>query len=148
MRAKDIRLAMRAVLSEFEVAHAAISRFHFSIIDDPTILLTFPFDRSDIRTCARRLEITYFLRMFAVFEGGLRDIWQRALGKTTQPRAHDLLDAIAARLHIRGPTLLHAHAVRDYRNAVIHNARQTPSIPLPQCHDILATYLSEIPSTW
>ena len=148
MRVKDIRQALQSVVVEYRVATAAVDQLHFSIVDDPTRLRRFAFDRAAIRGCARRLEITYLLRMFAVFEGGLRSVWLNAIAKTTEPPMEHLLDALAARLHVRVDTLDQAHAVRDYRNDLIHEGLQIARIPLATCQRHLEQFLSEIPLQW
>ncbi len=119
---------IRAVEREYATARLAVERLDQHTRDDPTVL------RGDIRfrdigTVAAHLEGTYLLRLFAEFETALRHYLRRF--RIRLPRnAIDLINKVRDRAHIPNDTALKVHAVRDYRNTLIHDDQQ-PAIPVP-----------------
>jgi hypothetical protein len=97
-----------------------------------------------------RLEATYFVRLFAVFEAGLLVAWRSALNRDTQPPMRDLLDGIASARGIPHPPLAAAHLVRVYRNTLVHEHEDAPgpAITFEGGHRHLRTYLSYLPPDW
>ena len=75
--------------------------------------------RQDLQTAAGRLEETYAVRAFALFEAALRGFWTATV-RPTEPVVSVLIDRIATRCGIPDPVRVDAHGVREFRNAVIH----------------------------
>jgi hypothetical protein len=96
----------------------------------------------------RNLQATYFLRIFAVFEQALRDIWAKNLRRKTRPATEQLIDRIAARLHIYQDVVDKVHKAREYRNGLIHEESETVSVSLDQARSCLCQYVSYIPNHW
>src|SRR5205809_1040402 len=87
----------------------------------------------DLEVSVDNLPITYFLRLFAEFEGILRDYWVNGRGRSTSPRMMDLMNSIAAYCFIGNDDLADAHEVREYRNHVIHQHLQDPRFDFQTC---------------
>lgn len=74
----------------------------------------------DAASCLANLDATYMIRMFAVFEEGLRLVWDSVFGRRSQPPVSHLLKACAARLNMPTGVYRAADAARDHRNALVH----------------------------
>ncbi len=96
---------------------------------------------------ARNLEITYILRLFSEFEGILRDYWH-AIGRKTKPQIGPLMNRVAAMRGIAAPDLASAHAVREFRNDVIHENLRTIRLPFPECARNLGMFIRWLPMNW
>src|SRR6185437_4681459 len=72
----------------------------------------------EIRRTAESLDRTFVMRLFAEFEGILLDYWEHGLGRSTEPKAADLINGIAAScpLPISDDHRDNVHHVRRYRN--------------------------------
>lgn len=102
----------------------------------------------DLQTCDGNLEITYLLRLFAEFEGILRDYWAKGRRRSTTPPMIDLMNGIAAYRFINDEDLRDAHEVREYRNSVVHEHLQDSRFAFQVCHSRLARFLRWLPLTW
>lgn len=139
---------IKAVVREHLVAEVGLS-----LIDEATRAgkkpLPDPLKVSDLNKTRGHLEGTYLIRLFAVFESGLRDAWLNAFRRNTRPKTEDLLNAIAAIRRIPKEQLDHAHRVRRYRNAVVHEGNEMAEpISLEQAKSYLSQYFSWLPLTW
>ncbi len=101
-----------------------------------------------MEVCHEHLQITYMLRLFAEFEGVLRDYWLRARGRTTAPTMTNLMDSIAAYCFINADDVQDAHEVREYRNEVIHQHLPDPRFDLQTCRSRLAKFVRWLPQKW
>ena len=104
---------------------------------------------SDVRRASEHLEGTYLVRLFAEFETILRLYWSAVRGTSPPNRTRDLLDGIAAHRRIPSNQIANAHAVREYRNALVHQSdAETTLIPISTARAILCRFLSFLPPTW
>src|SRR5206468_600117 len=117
---KQVILAIDHVQAEHRVAAWAVARSQHDAEVDPTILHLPRIELAEIRRCSLELEASYFVRLFAVFESNLREIWEQAMGRDTHPPARDLLDGCTARQAVPADILERAHQVRNYRNFLVH----------------------------
>ncbi len=78
-------------------------------------MATYELRPADFRRFQLNLEATYLIRLFAEFESALRDAW-KSVGRDTQSRTFDLLDALASRSRVPEDVRREAHRVREYRN--------------------------------
>ena len=101
-----------------------------------------------LQRAASNLEITYLVRLFADFEGILRDYWENGMGRTTEPPMQQLLDAIAADRTMNAADLAAAHAIREFRNDVIHESLRLRRYTFAFCVRCLGSYLRWLPQTW
>lgn len=97
----------------------------------------------DVRDCHDDLEATYLIRLFAEFEITLRDYWERKV-RQTKPTAKYLLESLGGRLFIQYDTLQRAHAVREYRNSIVHGGNAV-SVTLSEARSYLCAYMSNLP---
>ena len=94
-----------------------------------------------------RLEGTYVIRLFAEFETGLRLFW--ATIRETEPPTQHLLDGIAARRAIPPERLANAHAVREYRNSLVHERdEEVAPISIAEAQGYLCRFFAFLPPTW
>lgn len=113
---------------------------------DPTVLGR-EIDLRHIVRASVRLEGTYVIRLFAEFETGLRLYW--ATIRQTEPPTQHLLDGIAARRAIPPERLASVHAVREYRNSLVHQRGEEVapiSIAVTQGH--LCRFFAFLPPIW
>jgi hypothetical protein len=101
-----------------------------------------------LELCVKNLQITYLARLFAEFEGVLRDYWCNGCHKRTRPAMETLMDRLAAYRTVHSDDLHDAHEVRDYRNDVIHHHLQDPRFDLLECQSRLARYVRWLPLKW
>ena len=116
---------------------------------DPAFLAAHELRSRDARNLRAHLEGTYVIRLCAEFEAGLRDAWQNAFGRPTQPPLRDLLAAVAARRLVPQDALDRADEVREYRNVLVHEgAPDVAAIPIADVRRHLCRFFSRLPSRW
>jgi hypothetical protein len=85
--------------------------------------------------------------LFAEFETGLRLYW--ATIRETEPPTQHLLDGIAARCDIPPGRLAGAHAVREYRNSLVHERdEEMAPISIAEARGHLCRFFAFMPPTW
>jgi hypothetical protein len=150
MRKRDEWITrIKLVEQEWEIATLAVARLDDSAREDPTILPASAKPK-DVRRTASTLAATYFVRLFAVFEAGLRRYWSDGLQRDTQPPARDLLDGIASAREIDHPVLEPAHRVREFRNTLVHEQDEKPEeeFTLGEARRHLTRFFSYLPPDW
>lgn len=110
---------IKLVETEFDTVALAVERLAERARADPSVLPT-DLQPKDVTRAAASLAPTYFVRLFAVFEAGLRQFWRDELNRDTQPPMRDLLDGVASACNVDHPFLAAAHRVREFRNALVH----------------------------
>jgi hypothetical protein len=139
-----------AVFNQLGAARFSLHQAISAVSRDPTRLpdgLT-PIHLQD---CADNLEVTYLTRLFAEFEGVLREFYWSAIRPGRRPRwtpIEIMMDRIAARLYIPYAELQRAHEVRAYRNDVIHDRLRTPRLAFQDCRSRLGKYIYYLPTRW
>jgi hypothetical protein len=139
---------LKAVELEYLAIRRATDRFKEQARRDPTIL------KKDLRyrnidLASDNLESTYLIRLFAEFETGLMSYWARASRRSTNPRTRDLLERIAAKQGIPDEQRENAHAVREYRNSLLHErGEEAEPVPIDQAGGYLRRFFSFLPSQW
>ncbi len=104
---------------------------------------------SQVYAAQRNLEVTYLIRLYAVFEAGLRDAWQHCFFRRSRPKAEDLVNAIGAYRSIGAGELAKVHSVRLYRNSVVHEgAENVARVSLDSARASLCRFFSWLPLTW
>ena len=137
---------VKDVEREFQVVSLAMGRLMEETHEDP-IVIGRQLKGRDIERAFRNLEGTYFIRMFAEFEAGLRLFW--ASGNQSQPRTQDLLNGVGARRRIPDDLIKHVHGIRGYRNSLVHRAGgDVVSIPIPFARSHLCRFLAFLPLEW
>ena len=101
----------------------------------------------DVVNAANDLEGTYLIRLFAEFETGLRLCSETR--RSTNPPAKDLLDSIVALCDISEEHRDNAHAVREYRNSLVHEREEElPPISIAEARSYLCCFFSKLPNEW
>lgn len=144
---KDIVTRITAVEREHRVAQFAIASLLQRSAADPTILADQNLSNADARSCRENIEKTYFVRIFAVFEEGLRDIRKTLYGKRGAIMTYDLVQQCASRQRVPHDQLRKAHAVREYRNAIVHGGAAAP-VPLSLANTWLCLFFNRMPREW
>jgi hypothetical protein len=101
-----------------------------------------------LRRCGENLQITFLLRLFSEFEAILRDYWSSGLHRGTNPDMQPLMESIARRRGMSDDDLAAAHAIRHYRNDVIHESLRDARFQFPECLRALGRYLRWLPMDW
>ena len=111
---------------------------------DPLVLGD-DFEVQDLVRSVENLEGTYLVRMFSEFETGLRAFWDATRHKESPSRTQDLINGISAQRQISDPQCRAVHAVREYRNLLVHERDEdrTP-ITLTLSRRSLCIFLSHL----
>lgn len=144
----ELMFDIKGVEREYSAMRLASDRLLTAVTSDPTVLVDELTPR-DIRHAAERLEATYVIRLFAVYEAGLRQFWSIARGPVSPSRTRDLLDGVAATRSIPYQQRIDAHAVREFRNTLVHvRDEAAAAIPICDARRILCRFLSHLPPHW
>jgi hypothetical protein len=137
---------IKAVEREYASTRLATDRLLKEARRDPTVL-TGELKVRNIVDASEHLEGTYIIRLFAEFETGLRLFWKTI--RDTEPSTQDLVNGIAARRGIPQERVASAHAVRVYRNALIHEREEeVEPIPIAEVRGHLCRFFAFLPPTW
>jgi hypothetical protein len=138
---------IKAVEREHSTTRLATDRLLEAARRDPTVLRRI-LEPRDISEASANLEATYLIRLFAVFESGLRQFWQ-AVRPHRRPRTEHLLDGVASARGIPSELLVNAHAVRAYRNTLVHEqAEDVHSLTITAARRYLCQFFSRLPPEW
>ena len=140
---------IKLVEQEFDLVALAVELLSEQVRADPTVLPK-GFQPKDVSRAAGSLSPTYFVRLFAVFEAGLRQFWRDALERDTLPPMRDLLDGVASACNIDHPFLAAAHRVREYRNSLVHESDEEPDeeFTIGEARRHLTRFFSYLPPDW
>jgi hypothetical protein len=140
---------IRAVIRESDAAAYAIELLDEQLLRDPSSLASRGLEHRDADHVKANREGTYLIRAFAVFENGLRDAWENAEYKATNPRMADLLVAFASRAKMPMDRLADAQRVRAYRNSIVHDkTERAEPVSLVEAARFLCRYFSFLPPDW
>ncbi|MCU0876061.1 MAG: hypothetical protein MUE50_27375 [Pirellulaceae bacterium] len=150
MRRRDQWLQwIRSVEREGELIAVALVVLEDRLRQDPSVLRQHGLERADFSAGMLNREGTYVIRVYAEFESGLREAWERAFGETTHPKAVDLLHAFASRCRVPPQRLGDVDRVRIFRNHLVHAYDEaTEKIPLSHVRRYLCRFLSHLPEDW
>jgi hypothetical protein len=140
---------IKLVEQDYDIAALAIELLIEHARTDPTILPK-GIKPKDVTQVPRSLTETYFIRMFAVFEAGVRQFWRDDLERTTLPPARDLLDGVASACSIDHQYLEAAHRVREFRNTLVHEQDDEPEeeFTIGEARRHLTRFFSYLPPDW
>lgn len=137
---------IKAVEREYEAMRRAADRFLNEARRDPTIL------RGDLRArdaqeASDRLEGTYIVRLSAEFETGLRLFWVTV--RSTRCATAHLVNSIAGMRGVPDTVRDRVHAVREYRNALVHEREGSGGpVPIRAARSRLCTFFDRLPVKW
>jgi hypothetical protein len=137
---------IKSIERDYSATRLALDRLLAEARRDPVILAR-KLKVRDVAEASGRLEGTYLIRLFAEFETGLRRYWTTI--RETEPPAQHLLDGIAARRDIPPARLADAHAVREYRNALVHERDEgVAPMSIAESRGRLCRFFAFLPPTW
>jgi hypothetical protein len=141
----------RRVREEFYAAGFAANHILTQWNEDPRVIekaRQAQITDSELKRCKDNLEITYALRLFAEFEGVLRDYWNMGIKKKSRPDMQPLMESIARRRGMIDDDLYAADEIREFRNKIIHENLRSPRFDFPQCVRALGKYIAWLPQQW
>jgi len=137
---------IKSVEREYLAIRQAAGRFQHAARVDPTILID-NLRHADIVDASQNLEGTYLIRLFAVFETGVRQYWETR--RKAKPKTVDLLNGVAARCRIPDVHRVDAHLVRDYRNSLVHEREDgIKALPIADARRYLCRFFGHLPPQW
>ena len=138
---------IKFVEKEYNALRFAADRLLAQARGDASILKT-AVEMGHIANASERLEGTYIIRLFAEFETGLKAFLRST--KTKIPgKAEKLLDRVASKVRMLDELLGNAHAVREYRNHLVHDREETITpIAIRKATSHLCTFFGRLPATW
>jgi hypothetical protein len=147
---QEVFADIRGAEDEYRAAVLALDRLQSEVTHDVTTLAAADVAPRDIVACARNLERTYVIRVYASFEAALRDYWQSPRGcrRSTEPPAGRLIQSIAARRRVDAATVQRANEVREYRNDLVHGGSPALRLTLQECRSFLCRFVSYLPVEW
>lgn len=137
---------IKDVEREYSVIRVAASRLLDAAPHDSSIFQG-ELRLRDLKQAVANLSGTFVIRLFAEFESGLRTYWLAV--RATYPPTRDLLVGVAARRGIPPDDLDEAQAVREYRNALVHEREdETEPISLATARSRLCKFFARLPDEW
>lgn len=140
---------IRDVEQEGVVADIALESLRGELNRDSAFLTKQGLNRANFNDCTEYREATYAIRMFAVFENGLREARRAIQGHPTRAPVVALLNWFASRCAIESDLLVAAHTVRVLRNFHVHDGSELhEAVTLEQCRRHLCRFFSKLPESW
>lgn len=140
---------IRDVEQESLVAEIALDALLDLLSRDSAHLTKRGLNRANFNDCGEYREPTYAIRMFAVFENGLREARRAIRGHTSRAPVAALLEWFSSRCAIESDLLDAAHTVRILRNFHVHDESESQEpMSLEQCRRHLCRFFSKLPETW
>ncbi len=138
---------IKAVEREYWSVRRAVDRLAADVTRDPKALGDGPRPR-DLRSADENLEGTYFVRMFAEFEAGVRSFW-RTIKPRARTQAEVLVDRVGDKCKIPADVIRLAHSSRKYRNMLLHDREEEAEhVTISAAQRCLQNYLSRLPNAW
>lgn len=147
MNRADAFYRLEFVAREHSAAVVSIAAFRTALSQSPAILARSGLEQSDFTRLSSNLEFTFLIRLFARFEGVLRDYWHTRI-RRSNPATEVLILRIADRLAIPAGWVDDVHHVREIRNDIIHQDIFANMIGIGDAKSRLARYLSRFPIHW
>ena len=140
---------MKSVEREYEVAEVALAALEEALVEHSGLLTAQGLTVVDLRQYRRKLHDTYFIRLFAEFETGLRDYWKNGLARHPETRIVDVITSVGARHRIPDALRINVHSARQYRNRLIHeeDAEGEP-VTLAEARRYLGKFFGRLPDNW
>lgn len=141
---------LRSVRNEFDASRTAIAHI-LSHWNTPEIIEAFSgVPRKNFEQASQYLEVTYFVRLFAEFEGILKDHLATnhpAVSVVHDPKVDWLISRARRSEGLRIDPTLHQriNEVRAYRNAIAHSAAPAAVVTFQQALSTLNKFLDKLP---
>ncbi len=106
-------------------------------------------DAADLRAFKSNLLDTYFIRLFAEFETGIKDNWKNGLKEDPRTRIMDVIDSLASSRRVLDSVRLNVHAARKWRNRPVHeDDRDATQVELSSARSSFGKFLGFLPDDW
>ncbi|HVS69660.1 MAG TPA: hypothetical protein VHQ47_00225 [Phycisphaerae bacterium] len=150
MRLKDILKQFDGITGEYRVCRIAVERLYHQFQQDPSSVPRSQIRVPELPRTLRRLENTFLVHIFALFEAALRELWANAFHRTTDPPVRVLIDVVGAATKFLPSNFIDpVHQVRELRNAIVHlNLPAPPPYTFSEAAHDLRAYLSLMPRQW
>jgi hypothetical protein len=140
---------MKAVEREYQVAELAREALEDALTRHSGLLTAGGLTAVDLRTYRNKLQDTYFIRLFAEFETGLKDYWKNGLNEDPRTRIMDVIDSVTARHRITDAWRINVHAARQYRNHLIHEEdAKAETVTVTAARSDLGKFFGRLPENW
>jgi len=140
---------MKSVEREHLVAEKARAALEEALAHHSGLLTSSNLTIADLRTFRTKLHDTYFIRLFAEFETGLRDYWKNGLGRKPQTRITDVIESLASKHTVLDVVRLKVQAARKWRNRLIHEEdAEGDAVALPEARSYFGKFLGYLPENW
>ncbi len=143
--------SLRRLRDELEAGKFAAAHVVWAWDGDPTLSIAatkVDVTRAEVQRFSNNLEFTFIIRLFSEFEAVLREYWLNGLGRPTTPPIFDLIDSVGRRIGISAVDLAAAHAVREFRNKVVHESLREGGLDFTKCLGNLGRFARWLPSRW
>ena len=153
MPSDEFDLVVRVKLVEREFAALRFTTEYASrAILEGGIELEAGLQRLDITRATERLEGTYIIRLFSEFEVVLKTFLRERKIQKLPRDAKPLIDRVASYIKFAGSILDNAHAVRLYRNKLVHDFAHgmldDQGMTIRSATSHLCTFLSRSVARW
>lgn len=140
---------MRAVEREFDVAVMAGDALDEALQHNTALLTTAGLHLADFKSLRATLEATFIIRLFAEFETGIRDYWNKGLHRSPRARIRDIVESLASRRRILDAIKINVHAVRRYRNRLVHEEdADADLVSIEEARGSLCRFFGYLPGDW
>jgi hypothetical protein len=141
---------MRGIERQDLAAAAAVDLLQETLSADPSFGANAGWKQSDARILSDELDKTFLVRLYALFESGLRDYWKSERKKNTRPIMKDLLTSAAANSAISQAWLNAAIEVQLFRNRIVHedDGRASNDLTIQAATSALCRFFSKLPLHW
>jgi len=140
---------IKAVEREFQVAEISIKALEQAMQKESGLLTNEGLNAADLRNFRTKLHDTYFIRMFAEFETGLRDFWKNGLNESPNTRVMDVITSIGVKRNIVDSFVTNVHAVRRWRNRLVHEEdADADQLEIRIARGYLGRYIGFLPDDW
>jgi hypothetical protein len=140
---------LRSVEREYLAAALAVECLREATRADSGVLPQRGLRPRDADSFADNLEATYIIRLFAEFEAALRDVWASGYRRKSEPATRALIDSVATRCGVPQADLDDAHAVRTYRNILVHEGgEEAKPVAFADARSALGRFLARLPIDW
>lgn len=138
---------IKSIEREYQSVAAALHSFIELSRRDATVLAGYHVQPSDLMLAQDHVEATYIVRLYAQFESGLRSFW--ASLRSSSPPSRDLIDGVAAIRTVPAHIADNAHAVRRFRNTLVHELDQEiPAVTIQAVRKSLSVFFARLPREW
>jgi hypothetical protein len=136
---EDLQIALTSVRFLREDVTSLASR---------TLSLSIPL--AALARCESNLNSVYTVRLWAEFEATLRDYLRSVRRSKRLPRtdAQRLIDSVARRQNTPEWVRDRVHAIREHRNALVHEGGADSALELGRCRRRLNEFLEYLPRRW